>query len=335
MELDGKSFVFGRKDAILGTLKLCSDGRIFSHQNLGNEASWAMVDGHLNFFNSKGVLKTLFRPGPGRFWGDYYGSKTIPNHHYLEPFKPSWVGISAPGRKLIYMIAMGAKHGHMAQMAVHALRGPGRYEGEIQIFCDREEHLGGLEKVTVRVIDFSALIRDTKKVSPKITLGQTLDGERYDHIMFLDCDILARKPVEGLFSHPGFAYARQHFCSLFNDQGRQTQALTAEEAAGAVGDAGINGGTFGAPGSMWNKVMDDAFWTLSRGGFRVFQGKWLSEETALVKMAYNGLWRSASYSPYDLDYECSQHPEETVLRHYIFGGYEEMKRDYETLMDGR
>lgn len=324
MNLAGQSFVFGRKDgSIIGSLQLREDRKIFTHQPNPNEHTWEIDGDRLYFFDTRGSLKTLFTIKEGRFFGDFFDKKIIHNHHFLEPFSPSWVGREFSGRKLIYTVALGERHVEMAQMMIASLIGPGQYGGDVMVFTDRP---GEFDANIIRVVRYSA---NGITVSPKILCGQMIRGDEYDRIMFLDTDILAFRPVDGLFASGGFNLSR-HASGSIRHMG-QSDALNTREKERSFGDVMVNGGTFGAVGGEFNEIMDWCHEILSKGTYRICQGKWASEETALSKIFYDGQYFSEWYSMYDINFGHCGHPVKNPILYHYTASKDRMRADFEKM----
>lgn len=320
MNILGKSFVFGRTDnTILGSVRLDNNGVIFSHQKNFNESYWNINNNNLEFLNGNKHLTTKFSFNNDKWIGDYYENNKISyKHHFINEFKPSWYGRKYAGKKLIYIIAIGDFYNAMAKMLINSLRKLGKYDGDILVFCNNKS-LYGINDIKIINVE-----RDFKpKISPKIILGKDINCDNYDRILFLDCDILCFKEINGLFSGEGFNFSEHCL-----DNKGQVSALNEHEKKLACSSMCINGGTFCHDGNKFNNFMNECYEILKNGDHRIFRGLWMSEENAFTKMVHNNKNIASGYSMYDINFSWIRHSSESCILHHYMSDLKGMISDY-------
>ena len=168
-------------------------------------------------------------------------------------------GKSNSSGDLAYLIAAGARRYRWAAWwAVRALRRLGDFRGEIVVLSDRRYEFG--EYARCMVVP-TAVSPDGAKVL-KLRAREHIDFAAYQRVLFVDCDIVVARTLEGLM-----AQARREHALVATDDLRQRvgvganwRCLDRAEIDANASRLAANSGCFAAPGSAlagWLESWED------------------------------------------------------------------------------
>lgn len=156
-------------------------------------------------------------------------------------------------RQLIYItVSRTDIYREMCCLCVQSLRAAGRYRGEIQVMCNLiDERLAPIADLArLRICDMNCDVKDERMEGLSF-----IDGNQYDAVLNLDCDIMALQDIAPLFEGvEGVRWFDEPWGYLGTYEQMYTYYLTEAEMRRYAWCHTINVGHFGVSGTWLSRL---------------------------------------------------------------------------------